>query len=151
LQVDYARAGFTVRQGDEAVCLADLRLDREGSRLTGLIGESAFSCGVLFEGGLLHLFPGDSPVVLRLIDPLAHAGDSSAQAGSLAAPMPGKVVALLVAAGQSVKAGQPLVVIEAMKMEHSVTAPADGRVTTLNFRVGEPVGEGAVLVGFEPA
>jgi 3-methylcrotonyl-CoA carboxylase alpha subunit len=151
VQVDYARAGYTVRHGDETVCLAGLRLAHPGSRLTGLLGESAFGCGVMLDGDTLHLFAGDSPIALRLIDPLTHTGDETAQGGSLAAPMPGKVVALLVEAGQSVKAGQPLVVIEAMKMEHSVAAPADGRVSSLNFRVGDPVSEGAVLVGFEPA
>lgn len=65
--------------------------------------------------------------------------------GSLRAPMPGKIVAAPVKAGDKVVKGQPVVVLEAMKMEHALTAPFDGVVESAPAAVGEQVTEGAVL------
>jgi acetyl/propionyl-CoA carboxylase alpha subunit len=66
-------------------------------------------------------------------------------AGSLLAPMPGTVVRVPAAAGDTVTAGQPLVVLEAMKMEHTITAPTDGVVSELNVGEGSQVDTGTVL------
>ena len=60
--------------------------------------------------------------------------------------MPGKVVALLVKVGDSVKQGQSLAVIEAMKMEHAITSPKDGVVADVLYAVGDPVNEGGELL-----
>ncbi len=70
-------------------------------------------------------------------------------AGSLAAPMPGKVIQVLVEAGAKVRKGEPLLILEAMKMEHTITAPADGVVKEIRFAAGEQVLEGAELVTLE--
>ncbi len=75
--------------------------------------------------------------------------DAAATAGSLLAAMPGAVVRVLVEAGDSVVAGQALVVLEAMKMEHTVTAPIDGSVAELRVRQGDQVDTGHVLVVVE--
>jgi 3-methylcrotonyl-CoA carboxylase alpha subunit len=64
--------------------------------------------------------------------------------------MPGKIVALMVEAGGQVKLGTPLIVLEAMKMEHTITAPADGRVVSFPFKQGDMVSEGDALLVFEP-
>ena len=64
--------------------------------------------------------------------------------------MPGKVLAVQVAPGASVKRGQLLMVIEAMKMEHAIAAPSDGVVEAVNFGAGDLVEEGALLVAFAP-
>jgi acetyl/propionyl-CoA carboxylase alpha subunit len=74
-----------------------------------------------------------------------------AVAGSLLAPMPGTVVRVAVAAGDAVVTGAPLVVLEAMKMEHVVSAPADGIVTEVAVRAGQAVDAGAELARVEPA
>ena len=71
--------------------------------------------------------------------------------GRLTAPMPGKIVAVMVSDGEQVKLGTPLVVLEAMKMEHTISAPADGMVVSLPFAVGDMVSEGAELLSFEVA
>ena len=70
--------------------------------------------------------------------------------GGLAAPMPGLVVRVLVAPGDAVGAGQPLVVLEAMKMEHTITSPHDGRVAALSVSQGDQVERGAVLAEVAP-
>jgi biotin carboxyl carrier protein len=69
--------------------------------------------------------------------------------GGLEAPMPGVVTRVLVSAGDDVRRGQPLIAIEAMKMEHLVRAPRDGRVRRVAARAGETVNGGAALVELE--
>ncbi|MBZ5735967.1 biotin/lipoyl-binding protein [Nocardioides sp. TRM66260-LWL] len=82
--------------------------------------------------------------VPRFVDPAAqHAS------GSLLAPMPGTVVGVSVAAGQEVVAGQPVLVLEAMKMQHTVSAPTDGVVTEINVEPGAQVAAGEVLAVVE--
>jgi acetyl/propionyl-CoA carboxylase alpha subunit len=83
--------------------------------------------------------------VPRFADPGA-----AGRGGSLLAPMPGLVVRVLAAAGTAVTAGQPLVVLEAMKMEHEVAAPADGIVTELPALAGQQVEAGQVLAVVAP-
>lgn len=82
---------------------------------------------------------------------LAHSGmqDEEATAGSLKSPMPGQVVAFRVAVGDTVKKGQALAVIEAMKMEHTIHAPKDGVVGELLFAVGDLVADGDELLRLE--
>jgi 3-methylcrotonyl-CoA carboxylase alpha subunit len=70
--------------------------------------------------------------------------------GGLEAPMPGVVMRVMVAAGDTVKSGQPLVILEAMKMEHVIRAPRDGKVASIAARAGEMVGGGTALVELEP-
>ena len=94
--------------------------------------------------------PGGS-ALLAEHDPIAHAGDGAGDAGRLTAPMPGKVVQLLVKAGEAVSRGQPLAVMEAMKMEHTLAAPHDGTVAEMLYAVGDQVAEGAELLRLEKA
>ena len=69
---------------------------------------------------------------------------------SILAPMPGKVVRVLVAVGDVVVAGQGIIVVEAMKMQNELKSPRDGRVTAVKTAVGESVNGGAVLALIEP-
>jgi propionyl-CoA carboxylase alpha chain/3-methylcrotonyl-CoA carboxylase alpha subunit len=79
----------------------------------------------------------------------ASATGAAASDGSLRAPMPGRIVAVQVESGQAVAKGRPLVVLEAMKMEHALIAPFDGTVSELAVKVGDQVVEGAVLARVE--
>ncbi|TCV66507.1 acetyl/propionyl/methylcrotonyl-CoA carboxylase subunit alpha [Pseudomonas fluorescens] len=86
---------------------------------------------------------------IDLHDPLAAAEASHSHQGGLAAPMNGSIVRVLVSVGQTVEAGAQLVVLEAMKMEHSIRAPKAGVVKALYCQEGEMVSEGSALVAFE--
>ncbi len=85
--------------------------------------------------------------VFGLPDMLRHAADESADhGGNLTAPMPGKIISLSVKAGDTVKKGDALMVMEAMKMEHGISAPTDGVVEEIFFAVGDQVSDGAELI-----
>jgi 3-methylcrotonyl-CoA carboxylase alpha subunit len=93
-----------------------------------------------------HVFAPQGATRITVVDALAHAGETQEAGGRLTAPMPGKVVSFSVAAGDKVKAGQPLAVMEAMKMEHTIAAPADGEVLELLYAPGDQVAEGEELL-----
>jgi 3-methylcrotonyl-CoA carboxylase alpha subunit len=103
------------------------------------------------DGELLHVFTGGLHHTLHYNDPMLHAGEVEAAGGRLTAPMPGKVVAVIARDGQSVKKGEPLVIMEAMKMEHTIAAPSDGLVEEILYQVGDQVADGAPLLAFKAA
>ncbi|MCW5668873.1 MAG: acetyl/propionyl/methylcrotonyl-CoA carboxylase subunit alpha [Hydrogenophaga sp.] len=94
----------------------------------------------------VHVFCALGATQIVEIDALAHAGEAAAEGGRLTAPMPGKVVSFTVKAGDVVTKGQALAVMEAMKMEHTIAAPADGTVAELLYAPGDQVNEGAELL-----
>ncbi len=94
----------------------------------------------------VHVFTKDGATQIQELDVLAHSGDGAGEGGRLTAPMPGKVVSFAVKAGDTVKKGQALAVMEAMKMEHTIAAPADGTVAELLYAPGDQVAEGAELL-----
>ena len=78
-------------------------------------------------------------------------GGSVAASGTIKAPMPGTVVKLIVSEGDEVAAGQSLVIVEAMKMEHDVRSPMDGVVRKVNVSNGDSVGTTEAMIEIEPA
>jgi len=150
--------------GDDQVDIG-YRLTRDGLQVDGhddvrLVGAEAGRV-VLDVGGLATAFavtayPGmvcvDSargPVTLRPVARFADPAEAVA-AGSLLAPMPGTVTAVHVAEGDRVAAGAPLLVLEAMKMQHPIAAVEAGIVTSLQVNVGSAVDAGSVLAVVEP-
>ena len=101
---------------------------------------------VHMQGEVRHVFTPQGATRISLLDPLAHAGEVAQEGGRLTAPMPGKVVSFAVKAGDKVKAGQALAVMEAMKMEHTISAPQDGTVAELLYAPGDQVADGAELL-----
>ncbi len=99
----------------------------------------------------VQVFVKAESFAFQRIDPLAPPDTAAAAGGRIVSPIPGRVVAVLVAAGDAVAAGQKLIVLEAMKMELSLTAPAAGIVADLRCAVGERVEEGVELVILTPA
>ena len=133
---DTANNHNTPKNDDTAALSIELTLGR--AAVTGTVVRRGERFDVFALGAM-------SPLVLK--DPLRHAADGQAeQAGGLTAPMPGKVIAVHVAVGDKVKRGQALLVMEAMKMEHTIAAPGEGTVKELLYGVGDQVGEGAALI-----
>jgi len=119
---------------------SDLSADLDGARVRAR---------VVRQGRDLSVFADGASHGLRLVDPLAGAAELGADGGRLTAPMPGKIIQVLVEAGTEVARGAPLLILEAMKMEHTIAAPADGVVEKVNYGVGEQVAEGAELIAFQ--
>jgi 3-methylcrotonyl-CoA carboxylase alpha subunit len=140
-----AQAGnWLLELGEEAIrAIGERRPDGTLSVvLNGVRGRAT----VLDHGSETAVFLAGENWQLIEIDPLAaHEGDDPG-AGRLTAPMPGRVTQLLVGAGDAVRRGEPLMIIEAMKMEHTVAAPVDGIVDAVRFSVGDLVEEGAELI-----
>ena len=105
---------------------------------------------VLDQGTEIAVFFESESWRLVEVDPLAAHADEDPTAGRLTAPMPGRVTQLMVAPGVHVRRGEPLMIIEAMKMEHTVTAPTDGIVEAIRFSAGDLVEEGAELITLAP-
>jgi len=101
------------------------------------------------RGEQVTVFAPQGSATLTEVDVIAHAGEGGGAAGRLTAPMPGKLVALHVKAGDTVKAGQALAVMEAMKMEHTLNSPRDGKVAELLYAVGDQLTDGAELLRLE--
>ncbi|UVE69145.1 acetyl/propionyl/methylcrotonyl-CoA carboxylase subunit alpha [Burkholderia pyrrocinia] len=110
------------------------------------LGGMRSSGRVYADGDTFHVFTQGAAETFEWRNLLAHAGDTEQGGGRLTAPMPGKVIAVLVEPGQKVEAGTPLIVMEAMKMEHTIGAPGAGVVAEVLYGVGDQVADGAQLL-----
>jgi 3-methylcrotonyl-CoA carboxylase alpha subunit len=97
----------------------------------------------------LYLWSGDESYEFTVDDPRTHEFSASVAAGGLTTPLPGVVVAIAVKSGQKVALGETLMVIEAMKMEHTITAPYSGTVESVYFSRGDRVPEGSELLALK--
>ena len=150
------RVGLTYRHHGWEIDLDGQRqhvelVKRDGAELSLRLGDTALHGCVRRDGDLFHVFTAGRHFTLAYNDPMAHAGEVEAAGGRLTAPMPGKVVAVLVASGKIVAKGEPLVIMEAMKMEHTIAAPSDGLVEEVLYGVGDQVADGAPLLAFKAA
>jgi 3-methylcrotonyl-CoA carboxylase alpha subunit len=103
------------------------------------------------RGAQLHVWSGDAHQEFSIEDPRTQEFTGSASSSGLTTPLPGVVAAVPVKEGQAVAAGEVLMVIEAMKMEHSITAPHDGVVRAIHFARGDRVPEGSELLALSRA
>ena len=124
--------------------------ERDGRLVIATPGEE-YVATVVRLGEERHVFCRGEQRKFLLVDPLAHAGEEEPHGGHLMAPMSGTVVAVMVKAGDKVAKGAPLMILEAMKMEHTIAAPAAGTVIAVNFGAGDRVKEGAGLVDIDDA
>jgi 3-methylcrotonyl-CoA carboxylase alpha subunit len=119
----------------------DMKVSFAGERFTAAV--HAFSHE---KGQVANVFTARGATQIVVIDPFIQIAESAAHGGQLTAPMPGKVVSFAVKAGDTVKAGQALAVMEAMKMEHTIAAPKDGIVAEILYAPGDQVMDGAELL-----
>ncbi len=144
VQVQGLADGYQLCLGDACVHAAGA-LAADGM-LQARLGERSVHAVVLADAAERLLYFGGRSWRLALVDSL-HAADAAEEnAAGLRAPMPGRVVALLVEPGAEVAKGTPLLLLEAMKMEHTISAPRDGVVEAFHCSVGEQVPEGAELL-----
>jgi 3-methylcrotonyl-CoA carboxylase alpha subunit len=113
-----------------------------------VLADASFRIRAVRDGTAWHLFRDGMHRVLTL-ESVQTAPAPDVIIGTLAAPMPGKVLQVLVRPGAAVAKGAPLVILEAMKMEHTVTAPYAGRVAAIHYKTGEQVDEGSELLRLE--
>jgi 3-methylcrotonyl-CoA carboxylase alpha subunit len=113
------------------------------------IGDSRVTGRVFVDHDVFHVFCQGASLAFEWTNLLAHAADAEHGEGRLTAPMPGKVIAVLVEPGAVVEKGAPLIVMEAMKMEHTIGAPAAGKIAEVLFAVGDQVADGAQLLVME--
>jgi 3-methylcrotonyl-CoA carboxylase alpha subunit len=144
--VGYARAHY-------ALTLDGVTTNARGelgpnSTLRVELGDLRLDATVVAAGERRHVFLNGHSYQLSRVDPLYHGGEGQGIEGRLVAPMPGRVVAWLAKPGADVEKNAPLMILEAMKMEHTITAPAAGRVNAFRYAVGEQVTEGVELVDF---
>ena len=148
LNLEYSRDGWRMTTQSQQALLNHIAIDQADVSIQ--IDGRHFSGRVVRDDDRFHVFWQGQHRVISWSDPIAHAGESESEGGRLTAPMPGKIVQLMVDEGASVKKGAPLLIMEAMKMEHTISAPANGKVEALNYAVGDQVAEGAQLLSFAP-
>ena len=156
LDGDVVRALTLDRKGDQSTLIIDKhdypfqwesRQRAPGQyAVTVRLNGTRHTATAVLKGTQLHIFESGLVHVLGTTDPAAHGETGDAHHGGLVAPMPGKIIAVAVKAGDQVKSGQRLLVMEAMKMEHSIHAPADGTVDEVFFGVGDQVDDGVELI-----
>ncbi|MBJ2165045.1 acetyl/propionyl/methylcrotonyl-CoA carboxylase subunit alpha [Acidovorax sp. IB03] len=149
----YERGGsLTLSVGSgEAMVTSPLVFEQRAGGIELQFAGQRTRAAVYPQGEVDHVFTPLGATQITSIDLLAHSGETAAEGGRLTAPMPGKVVSFAVKAGDAVTKGQPLAVMEAMKMEHTIAAPADGVVQELLYAPGDQVTEGAELLKLSAA
>ncbi|RRJ83755.1 acetyl/propionyl/methylcrotonyl-CoA carboxylase subunit alpha [Aestuariirhabdus litorea] len=143
-----AACGYRI-EGAGTVYCQDARGRLEGSQLRANLDGYQLNATVSEHDGIISLYTADSALSFRLQRPDLGEQQDAGSAGALNAPMNGTVVALLVEPGSKVAKGDALLVMEAMKMEHSLRAPADGRVVSFYYQAGDLVDGGRELLEFE--
>ncbi len=140
--------GFLLRLPNGSPCAVT---EIDGERITLTLGEAQRKARVLSSGMHRVVLMAGERFEFDAVDRYAPPEAIEAHGGHLTAPMPGSVVSVLVSIGDVVKKGQPLIIMEAMKMEHTIVAPFDGAVEAIYFAAKEQVKEGAELVALAGA
>jgi 3-methylcrotonyl-CoA carboxylase alpha subunit len=145
--VTFARDGDTQTLEHDGLCEGFTWSNGAGEHeYRATIGDARVTGRVFVEGDTFHVFCLGEALAFEWQNLLAHAADAEGGEGRLTAPMPGKVIAVLVEPGTVVEKGTPLIVMEAMKMEHTIGAPAAGTVSEVLYAVGDQVTDGAQLL-----
>jgi len=150
VDVRYNADGMRLRVDQNGAEFIQASLRAEGQEQFHLqFGAEGVRLQIEADAGVLGIVRGDEEYRLRWRDPRQPDVEGYLAAASLAAPMPGRIIAHLAVAGARVAKGAPLLIMEAMKMEHTICAPANGTLRSFLAAVGEQVKEGAELIDFE--
>jgi 3-methylcrotonyl-CoA carboxylase alpha subunit len=149
IRVRYLPAGWQLQlDGQDSIANGALE---SGTDLTLQLDSGRCRTTVVRSGDSEHVFMDGRSYAMLQIDPLTVTPAATAGPAGLRSPMPGRVIELIAKAGTEVAKGQPLLVLEAMKIEHTIMAPGAGTLRAFKVTTGEQVGEGAELVDFVPA
>ena len=150
LSLVHSRGGLMLDFDGESSPFAFEPVPGERGRFVIALGGVRRIITALCSENIVTVFDGPEPIKLTLLDPFA-AGtiNPDLEIGALA-PMPGTIIALLAKPGETLEAGAPILILEAMKMEHTLRAPARGRIARFRCAAGDFVAEGAALADFEP-
>jgi 3-methylcrotonyl-CoA carboxylase alpha subunit len=147
LKVEYRQGSYGMSANGSALTVTGQWSD-DGT-LHGVVDGERFTATVIEDRGLTYVFLHGRKYTFRFRDPLDISAEAHRSESSLLAPMPGRVIAQLVAPGTRVERGTPLMILEAMKMECTIHAPSQGRVARFHFQAGDQVNEGVELLQFE--
>jgi 3-methylcrotonyl-CoA carboxylase alpha subunit len=137
----------------QQVCIDDRQYTvtdtgHHGSVVSFATNGHAEAAQVFGHGDTIAILFADARHTLRLVDPFRFEGDPDVNDGRLTAMMPGRVVKVMASVGDSIKKGQALIIMEAMKMEHTIFSPRDGVVERVAFKENDLVAADAVLFAF---
>lgn len=140
---------FSVTHEGETVRLGVTALDGTAVRVD--LPDRVVTADLLIEPARVSVFADGRSYSFDLIDPLAGADADQDGGDTIVAPMPGLVQTVFTQVGESVAKGDPLLVLEAMKMEHTLPAPRDGVVAEISVAAGDQVTDGSLLLALEPS
>ncbi len=149
IEIHYLPVGWELLM-DGQTSIARGRLEGN-TELTLEIDSGRSHATVIRSAATEHVFIKGMHYAITQLDPLTITPAIAADPTGLRSPMPGRVIELIAGAGTEVARGQPLLVLEAMKIEHTILAPGPGTLRAFKVAAGEQVGEGAELVDFVPA
>ncbi|MDQ6702639.1 MAG: 3-methylcrotonyl-CoA carboxylase, partial [Pseudomonadota bacterium] len=149
VEISYPRNGWRLDLPGGTFFHASGTLAQDGTLAADLDGHCVKAVWVRSGEAILVFAGAKAAHRFELAGPVAGAETRDEPPGRLASPMPGRIAALLVAPGARVEANQPVLVLEAMKMEHMLRAPKGGILKEFKFQLGDQVGEGVELATFE--
>jgi 3-methylcrotonyl-CoA carboxylase alpha subunit len=149
-EMTFTAGQLTAVSVDVRAPLAVSDLSFSGAHVAACIEKVRLQARYLQVDTHLHLWSAGHHWEVVLEDPRLKEFSSTAAQGGLTTPLPGVVATVVVKVGQAVRAGETLMVIEAMKMEHSISAPHDGTVKVIHFAPGDRVPEGSQLLELAP-
>jgi 3-methylcrotonyl-CoA carboxylase alpha subunit len=150
-EMTFTSGHLTAVSVDACAPLAVSDLSFSGGLVAVCIEKVRLQARYLRDDTHLHVWSAGNHWEVVLEDPRLKEFSSTAAQGGLTTPLPGVVAAVVAKVGQAVRAGETLMVIEAMKMEHSISAPYDGTVKVIHFAPGDRVPEGSQLLELAPA
>ena len=137
---------YRFRIGDQQFSVSQHRLENTCLRFTA--NDIGYRATVISHDDQFSVLLANTRHQLRLVDPFHFEASGETNDGRLTAMMPGRVVKVMAVAGDNIKKNQALIIMEAMKMEHTIVSPRDGVVERVAFKVGEMVPADAVLFVF---
>ncbi|HEY4408052.1 MAG TPA: biotin carboxylase N-terminal domain-containing protein [Xanthobacteraceae bacterium] len=149
LNIVFERAGLTLTMDE--ITAQVRRIVRHGTEIDLELDSVPMRASVQQRGADFEVALKGQSWQLRHLDPLSRRAGADAGPARLIAPVHGRVLDVQVSAGAKVKRGQVLMLLECMKLEYRVTAPADGVVEALHFATGDVVEDGVQLLDFTPA